>query len=302
MTTPDASTPTTGDAPDSRADAPDSRATPGQQFVAALAQAGGSGDLTVAIDAHLPGAFPLFASRPRYPVRHLLNVAPVDPDGPAAYVYEPSAQRREDAGTTYDATPEATFLPELREAELSDLTVSVSLPPTILDRPTLLTAFIDRRVLVRTATMENQVLLRGSEDGKVPGLLALPGMRRRESGRSLDEAVTAVAFEVEETGGSCDGIVVHPAVYWEMVRQGLLARLGVAGVVVSRTRMIARNTMLLGDFQAAVTLLLPHVNELSLRRGAGAGGEDVIQARTRLGLAVHVPQHLIELTWNGSDG
>ena len=211
MTTPDASTPTTGDAPDSRADAPDSRATPGQQFVAALAQAGGSGDLTVAIDAHLPGAFPLFASRPRYPVRHLLNVAPVDPDGPAAYVYEPSAQRREDAGTTYDATPEATFLPELREAELSDLTVSVSLPPTILDRPTLLTAFIDRRVLVRTATMENQVLLRGSEDGKVPGLLALPGMRRRERGRRLDEAVTAGAFEVEEAGGCCGGRVGHPA-------------------------------------------------------------------------------------------
>lgn len=294
MTTPDAGTTTAGDAPDSRS-------TPGQQFVAALARAGGSDDVTVAIDAHLPGAFPLFASRPRYPVRHLLNIAPVDPGGPAAYVYEPSAQRREDSGTTYAATPEATFLPELREAELSDLTVSVSLPPTILDRPAMLTAFIDRRVLVRAATMENQVLLRGSEDGKVPGLLDLPGMRRRASKRSLDEAVTAVAFEVEETGGSCDGIVAHPAVYWEMVRQGLLARLSVAGVVVSRTRMIARNTMLLGDFQAAVTLLLPHVNELSLRRGAGASGEDVIQARTQLGLAVHVPQHLIELTWNGAE-
>ncbi|MEO7260099.1 MAG: family 3 encapsulin nanocompartment shell protein [Jatrophihabitantaceae bacterium] len=292
MTTPDAGSTIAHDA---------TRATPGQQFVAALAEAGGSEDLTVAIDAHLPGAFPLFASRPRYPVRHLLNTASVDREGPAVYIYEPSAQRREDSGTTYAATPEATFLPELREAELSDLTVSVSLPPTILGRDALLTTFIDRRVLVRTATMENQVLLRGSEDGKVPGLLDLPGMRRRNSARSLDEAVTEVAFEVEETGGSCDGIVTHPAVYWEMVRQGLLARLSVAGVVVSRTRMIARNTMLLGDFQAAVTLLLPHVNELSLRRGAGAGGEDVIQARTRLGLAVHVPQHLIELTWSGSD-
>jgi hypothetical protein len=280
-------------------DASATSGTPGEQCVAALARAGKTEDLTVAVDRHLPGAFPLFASRPRYPVRHLLNTAPAGGDDAAVYVYEPSAQQREDSGTTYAATPEATFLPELREAELSDLTVSVSLPPTILDRPALLTTFIDRRVLVRMATMENQVLLRGSEDGKVPGLLTLPGMRRRSSARSLDEAVTAVAFEVEETGGSCDGIVAHPAVYWEMVRQGLLARLSVAGVVVSRTRMIARDTMLLGDFQAAVTLLLPGVNELSLRRGAGAGGEDVIQARTRLGLALHVPQHLIELTWSG---
>lgn len=278
------------------------RETPGQQFATAVAAAGEQGDVTVSIDAHLPGAFPLFATRPRYPVRRLLNTMPVDAEdsaGSAAYVHEPSAQRREESGTSYATTPEATFLPELREAQLSDLTVSVSLPPTILQRPALLTAFIDRRVLVRTTTVENQVLLHGSDDGKVPGLLRLDGMRHRSSDRGLDEAVTAVAFEVEETGGSCDGMVVHPAVYWEMVRQGLLGRLQVAGVVVSRTRMIARDTLLLGDFQAAATLLLPGVNTLTLRRGAGASGEDVVEASTRLGLGVHLPQHLISLTWNG---
>ena len=278
------------------------RGTPGEQFLAAIQAAGELEDITVPIDAHLPGAFPLFATRPRYPVRHLLNTMPVDDGESAAYVHEPSAQRREESGTSYAATPEATFLPELQEARLSDLTVSVSLPPTILQRPALLTAFIDRRVLVRTTTMENQVLLHGSDDGKVPGLLELDRMRHRSSNRDLDEAVTAVAFEVEETGGSCDGMVVHPAVYWEMVRQGLLGRLQVAGVVVSRTRMIARDTLLLGDFQAAATLLLPGVNTLSLRRGAGAAGEDVVEASTRLGLGVHLPQHLISLTWGGSDG
>ena len=277
------------------------RRTPGEEFAAAVAEAGGREDITVPVDAHLPGAFPLFASRPRYPVRHLLNTMPVADGESAAYVHEPSVQRREESGTTYAATPEATFLPELREAELSDLTVTVSLPPTLLERTALLTAFVNRRVLVRTTTMENQVLLHGSDDGKVPGLLELDGMRHRSSNRGLDEAVTAVAFEVEETGGSCDGIVAHPAVYWEMVRQGLLGRLQVAGVTVSRTRMIARNTLLLGDFQAAATLLLPGVNTLSLRRGAGASGEDVIVATTRLGLGVHLPQHLISLTWGGSD-
>jgi hypothetical protein len=266
--------------------------------VAALAAAGESDDLTVDIDVHLPGAFPLFATRPRYPVRHLLNTMPVADEDCAVYVHEPSVQRREESGTTYAATPEATFLPELLEAQLTDLTVSVSLPATILQRSALLTAFLDRRVLVRTTTMENQVLLHGSDDDKVPGLLNLAGMRHRSSTRGLDEAVTSVAFEVEETGGSCDGMVVHPAVYWEMVRQGLLGRLQVAGVVVSRTRMIARDTLLLGDFQAAATLLLPGVNTLSLRRGAGASGEDVIQASTRLGLGVHLPQHLITLTWS----
>ena len=276
-------------------------ATPGEQFLAAVQAAGEDEDVTVAIDAHLPGAFPLFATRPRYPVRHLLNTMPVDDGESAAYVHEPSAQRREESGTRYAATPEATFLPELQEAQLTDLTVSVSLPATLLQRPRLFTAFIDRRVLVRTTTMENQVLLHGSDDGKVPGLLTLEGMRHRSSNRGLDEAITTVAFEVEETGGSCDGMVVHPAVYWEMVRQGLLGRLQVAGVVVSRTRMIDRHTLLLGDFQAAATLLLPGVNTLSLRRGAGASGEDVVVASTRLGLGVHLPQHLIALSWGGSD-
>jgi hypothetical protein len=275
--------------------------TPGEQFLAAVQAAGERENVTVTVDAHLPGAFPLFATRPRYPVRHLLNTMPVEDGESAAYVHEPSVQRREESGTTYSATPEATFLPELQEAQLSDLTVSVSLPPTILRRPALLKAFIDRRVLVRTTTKENEVLLHGSADGKVPGLLTLEGMRHRSSNRELDAAVTAVAFEVEETGGSCDGMVVHPAVYWEMVRQGLLGRLQLAGVVVSRTRMIARNTLLLGDFQAAATVLLPGVNVLSLRRGAGASGEDVVEASTRLGLGVHLPQHLISLTWDGLD-
>ena len=192
MTTPEASPTGAGDA---------ERQSPGQQFAAAVAGAGEREDVTVAVDAHLPGAFPLFASRPRYPVRHLLNTMPVDDGDSAAYIHEPSVQRREESGTTYAATPEATFLPELREAQLSDLAVSVSLPPTLLERTALLTAFVDRRVLVRTTTMENQVLLHGSDDGKVPGLLELDGMRHRSSNRGLDEAVTAVAFEVEETGG-----------------------------------------------------------------------------------------------------
>jgi hypothetical protein len=276
--------------------------TPGEQFLAAIQAAGDLDDVAVPIDVHLPGAFPLFATRPRYPVRHLLTTMPVDDGESAAYIHEPSVQRREESGTSYAATPEATFLPQVREAHLSDLTVSVPLPATILRRPALFTAFIDRRVLVRTATRENEVLLHGTDDGKVPGLLKVAGMRHRSSNGELDEAVTTVAFEVEETGGSCDGMVVHPAVYWEMVRQGLLGRLQLAGVVVSRTRMIARNTLLLGDFQAAATLLLPGVNVLSLRRGAGAAGEDVVEASTRLGLGVHLPQHLISLTWTGIDG
>ena len=298
MTTPDADSVVGLDGDADRA----ARGTPGEQFLAAIEAAGEFEDITVSIDAHLPGAFPLLATRPRYPVRHLLNSTSVDDGDSAAYVHEPSVQRREESGTSYASTPEATFLPELQEAQLTDLTVAVSLPPTILRRPALLTAFIDRRVLVRAATKENEVLLQGSDDGKVPGLLKLAGMRHRSSNRNLDEAVTAVAFGVEETGGSCDGMVVHPAVYWEMVRLGLLGRLQAAGVVVSRTRMIARQTLLLGDFQAAATLLLPGVNTLSLHRGAGASGEDVIEARTRLGLGVNLPQHLISLAWGGSDG
>jgi hypothetical protein len=267
--------------------------TPGEVFAAAVRNADPGGDLAVSYALHLPAAFPLFASRPRYTVRHLMKTVEAVTE-PVPYVYEPPVGRL-DSGSTYASTPEAAFGPQLAETGLTEIAVQVPLPDGLLENPALLASFVDLRVLVRLSARENDVLLNGSPDGVVPGLLKLPGIRTRRGGPDLLTTITTTAAEVEETGGSCDGLVAHPVVWWELVRQGVLGQLNAAGITVSRTRMVGTDRLLFGDFSAAATLLLSGIGMIAVRRGAGPAGADVIEARTRIGLAVRLPQHLISL-------
>lgn len=272
--------------------------SPGEEFAQAAALHATEGDITVPYRSYLPAAFPLFAERPRYTVRQLMKMATVRDGDAVPYVHEPRANK-DDAvsGTTFGTTPEARFEPALGTAPLTDIGVSVRLPSRkLLHHPRLLAAFIDHRLLVRFGTRENEILLHGDENGAVPGLLSLPGMRTMHTDRDPVGLLTAAAAYVEETGGSCDGIVAHTAVYWQAVESGLLGRLAEAGVRISRTRMIPRDQVLLGDFRAAATFLDPGVSQLSLRRGADG---DVLEARSRMGLAVHLPQHFLLITPEG---
>jgi hypothetical protein len=266
------------------------RRSPGEEFAWAVAGARDGADVEVPFQIPLPAAFPLFATRPRYAVRHLLKTATV-PDHAVAYVHEPPSGDRHASGTTYATTPEAAFDPSVRSAALTDLHTSVTVPKGLLDEPALLAAFVDYRVLVRLSTVENEALLHGTAEGAIPGLLHLPEVRHGSLDGDPESALTAAAAEVEETGGSCDGSVAHPVLYWRLARDGALGRLAEAGIRVSRTRMIAKDEVLLGDFRAAVTLLDPGVSTLALRRD----GADRIEARTRTGLAVHLPQHFVLL-------
>jgi hypothetical protein len=270
--------------------------TPGSEFAQAAAHGATGEDVTVPFRAYLPTAFPLFAERPRYTARQLMKMATIREDA-APYVREPQPEQDRDrrSGVTFDTTPESAFQPLLDEARLTDIGVSLRVPDGLLEHPRLLAAFIDYRLLVRFGTTENQVLLHGSEDGAVPGLLTLPEARRMRTDRAPVELLTRAAALVEETGGSCDGIVAHNAVYWQAVESGLLGKLAEAGVRIARTRMIPEHQVLLGDFRAAVTFLDPAVSHLRLRRGAADDGGDLLEAGSRMGLAVHLPQHFVLL-------
>lgn len=262
------------------------RRSPGEEFSWAVAQANGA-DVHLPICAHLTSSFPLFATRPRYTVRHLLKVASVT-DRTLSYVREAPKAGYGSAGTTYLTTPEANFVPTVEVAELTELSISVPIPEDLRHNPALLAAFIDYRVLVRMGVVENQALLHGTSDGRIEGLLNLPDIRRRPVLGDIGESLTAAAAAVEETGGSCDGIVMHPKFYWQLVQHGHLGPLAEAGIKVSRTRMMPKGQALLGDFRAAVTLLDPSMSSLALTDGA-------VEARTSVGLAVHLPQHFLLL-------
>jgi hypothetical protein len=267
----------------------------GEEFARVVAAGPPGEDVAVTLHASLATTFPLAETRPRYTVRHLLKVA-VPPDDPASYVREaPGGGHRPDPGDGLDfaSTHESGLTPVMGQASLTEMTVSVPVPAALVHDAALLAAFVDHRVIVRLGTVENQILLHGSPDRLIDGLLTLDGRRQAKATGDLGADMAAVAADVEETGGSCDGIVVHPRMYWELVTAGLLDRLSAVGVRVARTRMMPPEQALFGDFRAAVTLLDPLESTLALRHRGGPANGHVIEARTRLGLAVHLPQHFV---------
>ncbi|MFA1548023.1 family 3 encapsulin nanocompartment shell protein [Actinomadura chokoriensis] len=273
---------------------------PGEELAIAVARAAG-GDAAVRLRAPLTTLFPLASTRPRPTVREQTKGGTVT-DRTLRYVREHRDTGRDgDRGTRYGATPEAVFRPAVAKAELTEISVAVPAPAELCHDPALLARFVDHRVIVRLCTVENEVLLHGSDDGAIPGLLRLEGLRRlsaatedAQAGAVMDALMGGCA-EVEEMGGSCDGLVMHPALYWRLVGGGALPSLDSAGLRITRTRMIERDRVLLGDFRAGITLLDGEESTLALRRPAGDGAA-TITAAMRLGLAVHLPQHFVLLS------
>ncbi|MEU9024760.1 family 3 encapsulin nanocompartment shell protein [Actinomadura sp. NPDC048394] len=265
---------------------------PGEELAVAVARAAG-GDAAVRVRRPLTALFPLASTRPRPTVREQTKGGTVT-GGPLRYVRELPADGGGASGTAYRATPEAAFRAAAAKAELTEISVAVPVPAELTRDPALLARFVEHRVIVRLCTVENEVLLHGSGDGAITGLLNLDGLRRLDApaGEPMD-ALMAACAEVEETGGSCDGLVMHPALYWRLVGAGALPALDAAGLRITRTRMIARDRVLLGDFRAGVTLLDGEESALALRVH---GDTATITASMPLGLAVHLPQHFVLLS------
>ncbi|MFC6882932.1 family 3 encapsulin nanocompartment shell protein [Actinomadura yumaensis] len=272
--------------------------SPGEELAVAVARAGG-GDAAIRVRAPLTTLFPLASTRPRPTVREQTKGGTIA-DETLRYVREGRDGGDGAAGTSYEATPEAAFRPSVAKAELTRIAVRVPVPSELCSDPALLARFVEHRVIVRLCTVENEVLLRGSDDGAVTGLLAMAGLRRLAcADASPLDALMEGAAEVEEMGGSCDGLVMHPSLYWRLVGAGALPSLDAAGLRITRTRMIGRGEVLLGDFRAGITLLDGAESTLALRRN----GEDAaIIAEMPLGLALHLPQHFVLLSLPPSSG
>ena len=269
--------------------------SPGRLLADAVRVADDTREVSVDLPVHLPASFPFFSQRPRYAVRHLLRTTPVAwPRERLEHVFEPpgdgSATR---AGTTYLSTPEARVAPRVQDARPARLRLGMPLPAGLVERPDLLSDFVDLRVLVRTSVVENHALLHGSPDGHVTGLLVHPDVRRTTVPGPWEDEVFDLCADVEETGGSCDGMVVHPRTYWQLLQRGLLQSLHAGGVKVSRTRMCPVETVLLGDFSAAARLRTTDDSTLAL---LGRGDAAVVEAEFGVALTVTLPQHLVVAT------
>ncbi|MEV0029632.1 family 3 encapsulin nanocompartment shell protein [Nocardia sp. NPDC050793] len=270
------------------------RFTVGEEFARAVAGKIGSDGVVVTYRTHLTSAFPLFAQRPRYAVRDLVKTASAG-DRPANYVRETIGANSHPARDrqSYSGTREARARTDLVERPMTDIQVDVDIPTDLLGHTAQLAHFVDYRVLVRLSVRENETLLHGSGDGAVTGLLQEDGIRRHERiFDGVEDLVYRLAAEVEEAGGSFDGLIVHPQQYWDLVRSGTLARLTAVGIKASRTRMIPAGQVMLGDFSAAATMFLPRIGSVELR-GNGDGPQSQIRASARFGFAVPLPDHLI---------
>jgi hypothetical protein len=90
-------------------------------------------------------------------------------------------------------------------------------------------------------------------------------------------------------------MVVHPDDWWPLLGEGdLLSRLAEAGIRVSRTRMVAAGSALVGDFSAGATLLDQRRSVIRLARPDERPGPGRwLVAAVREGLAVHLPGHFV---------
>lgn len=228
--------------------------SPGKAFAQACATQGSkaSVDFNTTITEHFPG----FRRRPRIALRGLFKTEKA-PASKVKYWYEtrPSAPPSvpvEDMGLR----PEAAFEFHSELAALKPTTAWIQVPPALLDDPETLATFIDFRLLVRLCTAENQALARGKGGDRVRGLLETPGIARLPPRGDAISSLLEACNQVEQMGGSADGILVNPVDYYRYFvgRGGLLADLASMGVRICRARMVDPGQVIVGDFTAAATI------------------------------------------------
>ncbi|HEX3765883.1 MAG TPA: family 3 encapsulin nanocompartment shell protein [Kofleriaceae bacterium] len=262
--------------------------SPGQALAAAFAEAGTAAriELPTTITAQFPG----FAQRPRIAVRNLLKV--VKTEAPEArYWFETrpgdGAKRVRDD----QLRQEAAFEFHAGGVAMRPTTAWVQVPEGLLADPVALASFIDFRLLVRLATAENQMMVLGRG-----GLLEIAGARRLAPGPDPVSSLLAACEQVEQMGGSADGIVMNPADYFRylMPRQDVVTGLASLGIRIARTRMIGAGTIVVGDFFAGATLFDAGRSAIGFGRppdGTFARDGIAVAGEIRTALAIHLPTH-----------
>jgi hypothetical protein len=117
-------------------------------------------------------------------------------------------------------------------------------PPDLWEDAAAFASFIDYRLIVRLATAENETILRGEA-----GLLNLPGIASLSSTGPFASPLLAACNEVEQMGGTADGLIINPLDYYRHMSQDrLMDDLERNGVFIVRTRLVDPGTALIGDF------------------------------------------------------
>lgn len=223
--------------------------TPGETFAHAFA----AGGLSTCVDYDVTVTDSLTSSRrkPRNPARNMLKVVDLSRDPRRYYWHEgppgPGDADPRDAGPRREAANRFHRSPV---PELLPTTAWVQVPPDLWVDPRAFASFIDYRLIVRLCTAENETIIRGEG-----GLLNMPGIARVSSNGPFASTLLAACNEVEQMGGTADGLIVNPADYYRFMGVGrLMDDLERNGVFVVRTRLVDPGTAIIGDFGHGVQL------------------------------------------------
>jgi hypothetical protein len=217
--------------------------SPGRRFVEACAAQGL--DAQVEYDVTITDSLTSSRRKPRYPARNMLKVVDLSRD-PRRYYWHESPPRPDDAEVEEsDLRREAASrFHRSPVPELLTTTAWVQVPPDLWDDPETFNSFIDYRLIVRLSTAENNTIIRGQH-----GLLGMPGIARMPAGGGDGAAILRACNEVEQMGGTADGLIINPVDYYRYLSRGrLIADVEQNGVFVVRTRLVEPGTAVVGDF------------------------------------------------------
>jgi len=220
------------------------RPSPGRIFAEACATSGTS--TSVDFDYTITDSLLSSRRKPRVPVRNMFKSINLFTQPAKYYWYESAPQE----GAAESVT-EANIRPEAAHAfhkepipELYPTTAWVQVPSELLEDLDAFEHFINYRLIIRLCTAENQALTRGKG-----GLLNIPGIAKITSKGVFSSSLLAACNEVEQMGGTADGMVINPIDYYKLMGSGrILTDMEENGILIVRTRMVDPGSPIVGDF------------------------------------------------------
>ncbi|MDP9862095.1 MULTISPECIES: family 3 encapsulin nanocompartment shell protein [Streptosporangium] len=217
--------------------------SPGRMFVEACAVKGT--EACVEYDVTITDSLTSSRRKPRYPARNMLKVVDLSRD-PRQYYWRESpplpddpkvdeADLRREAANRFHKAPIPELLPT---------TAWVQVPPDLWEDAETFESFVNYRLIVRLATAENHTIIRGGG-----GLLNIPQIARMTSKGPFGSTILAACNEVEQMGGTADGLIINPVDYYTfMGNSRLMDDVEQNGVFIVRTRLVDPGTAIVGDF------------------------------------------------------
>lgn len=217
--------------------------SPGRMFVECCAEQGL--DAAVEYDVTITDSLTSSRRKPRYPARNMLKAIDLSRDPRRFYWHESppgsadapidGADVRRELASRFHKSP----IPELLTT-----TAWVQVPPQLWEDPETFESFINYRLIVRLCTAENHTIISGEG-----GLLNIPGIERMTTPGPFTSAILRACNEIEQMGGTADGLIINPVDYYRAMGTGrLMDDLEQNGVFIVRTRLVEPGTAIVGDF------------------------------------------------------